>query len=204
MSEEPKRKRGRPTKEDNVRKRYDENQIKKPHKGSLTMIEANKDKNKPGRVSEMLMHSAALRKMGKVRIDTSVPEEIEDRVDQYLTYCIEHNMKPTVESMSLAFGIDRTTLWRWKEGHMEEMPEASVQAVRDGYNLMNEILAQCLVDGAINPVAAFFLLKNNHGYRDQTDVVVTANNPYDAANTSDVRNKYIEGVTAISGEGLVE
>ena len=148
---------------------------------------------KPGQMREMLTNAMELRHMGSV--DMTNPEAVEQRVDEYITFCIERDMKPTVESMALAFGTNRTQLWRWKEGvECGQIPEATRKALKRGYDLMNDILAQTLVDGAINPIAAFFLLKNNHGYKDQTDVVVQANVPYGGTGTEDIRGQYLEGM----------
>ena len=53
-----------------------------------------------------------------------------------------------------------------------------------------------MADGKINPVAAIFLLKNNHAYKDQTDVVVTPNAPYQAASDDELKGKYLEDIPA--------
>ena len=158
----------------------------------------------PGAMSQMIVHAVALQKMGKV--DMTDPKAVEKRVDEYLEYCINNDIKPTVESMALAFSTNRTQLWKWKEGvESSNVPNESRQALRRGYDLMNQLLTQCLVDGAINPISAFFLLKNNHNYKDQTEVVVTANNPYAENGSEDVREKYIEGVQSdIPVEGDVK
>ena len=157
----------------------------------------------PGEMSGIISNALALRRMGK--IDARDPEAVRQRVDDYLEYCIEHDMRPTVESMALAFSVDRTTLWRWKEGIIKEIPDSCVQEIRRAYNLMNEIMTQTLVDGKINPISAFFLLKNNHGYKDQTEIVVSPTNPYSSESSDTVRSKYLEGIpTEIEGSGTVE
>jgi hypothetical protein len=122
------------------------------------------------------------------------PEQVERRMMAFLQYTIDHDMKPTVESMALAFNTNRTQLWRWKEGVESNLPEASRNAIKKGYSLMNQLLTQTMADGKINPVAAIFLLKNNHAYKDQTDVVVTPNNPYQAASDDELKDKYLADV----------
>ena len=48
-------------------------------------------------------------------------------------------------------------------------------------------------NGKINPVTGIFLLKNNHGFKDQQDVVVTPNNPLgDAEHAERLEQKYAE------------
>ena len=210
---EAKRGRGRPRKNtitniDNSSQLSDETvtEIVKQKKKYPKKSEAKKEHHAPGEMSKMIVNAMALQKMGKV--DMTNPDAVNQRVDEYLTYCIKHDMKPTVESMALAFGTNRMTLWRWKEGvESSHVPEASREALRRGYDMMNQLLSQALVDGAINPIAAFFLLKNNHGYKDQTDVVVSAANPYENANPGDVRGKYIEGMQdelTINADGEVK
>jgi len=146
----------------------------------------------PGDMSRMISNAMGLANMGDV--DMYDPEQVERRVMQFLQYMIEHDMKPTVESMALAFNTNRTQLWKWKEGVESHLPERSRNAIKKGYSLMNQLLTQTMADGKINPVAAIFLLKNNHAYKDQTDVVVTPNNPYQAASDEELKGKYLEDV----------
>ena len=148
----------------------------------------------PGTMASMITNTVALSSMGDV--DMYIPEQVERRVMDYLHYCIDHDMKPTVESMALAFNTNRVQLWRWKEGVESNLPERSRNAIKKGYNIMNQLLTQTMADGKINPVAAIFLLKNNHAYKDQTDVVVTPNNPYQAASEDELKGKYLEDIPA--------
>lgn len=167
--------------------------------------EALKVHTEPGEMSRLIMNSMGLRQMGLVEIDVKNPEAVRDRINDFLEYCISRDIKPTVESMALAFGIDRITLWRWKEGLQKDMPDASRAELKRGYDLMNELLTQTMNAGKVNPVSAIFLLKNNHAYRDQTEVVVTPNTPYENANPDDIRDKYIEGVAdTVQTDGKVE
>ena len=156
-----------------------------------------------GEMARMVYLTNTLRKMEKVNMHD--PKAVEERVDEYLEFCIENDLKPTVETMSLAFGTNRITMYRWKEGQLSDLPMASKQALQRGYDLMNAIMSQALVDGAINPIAAFFLLKNNHNYKDQSEVVVSNGTTYGTENSDDVRDKYIEGVqNNIQTDGIVE
>ena len=148
----------------------------------------------PGTMSRMITDAMNLSSMGPV--DMYVPEQVEKRVFDCLQYMVEHDMKPTVESMALAFNTNRTQLWRWKEGVESNLPERSRNAIKRGYSIMNQLLTQTMADGKINPVAAIFLLKNNHAYKDQTDVVVTPNNPYQAASDDELKDKYLEDIPA--------
>lgn len=176
----------------------------KPHKRP-NRSEALKPHLEPGEMSRLIRNSMGLRQMGSIEIDLNDPIAIRNRIDDFLTYCIDRNMKPTVESMALAFGVDRLTLRRWKDGVARNLPESCKAELKRGYDLMNDLLTQIMSDGKINPVSAIFLLKNNHAYRDQTEVVISPNTPYENSNPDDVRDKYIEGIPQnIPTDGTVE
>lgn len=140
----------------------------------------------------MISNAMGLANMGD--IDMYDPDQVERRVMEYMQYMIEHDMKPTVESMALAFNTNRTQLWRWKEGVESNLPERSRNAIKKGYSLMNQLLTQTMADGKINPVAAIFLLKNNHAYKDQTDVVVTPNDPMRDLDAETARKRITDAI----------
>lgn len=150
-------------------------------------------KYEPGDMSRMITDAMNLANMGPVDINDS--DAVEERVNQALTYMIQHDMKPTVESLALAFNTNRMQLWRWMNGvECGNIPERSRYAIKKAYSIMNQLLTQTMADGKINPVAAIFLLKNNHQYKDQTDVVVTPNNPYQATSDEELKDKYLTDI----------
>ena len=212
-AEQVKRKRGRPKKESVIIK----NSSDLPNEAVTDIVKQKKKQVRPNRseslkvhaepneMSRMITNSVGLRNIGKEQIDMKDPKQIDRRIDIFLEYCIERGMKPTVESMALAFGTDRVTLWKMKEGQAKDLPTDCRASLKRGYDLMNELMTQIMSEGKINPVSAIFLLKNNHAYRDQTEVVVTPQNPYADGNPDDVRNKYLEGVPdEVNAEGTVE
>lgn len=150
-------------------------------------------KYEPGDMSRMITDAMNLSNFGPV--DINDPDAVEQRVNQALTYMIQHDMKPTVESLALAFNTNRMQLWRWTNNvECGNIPERSRYAIKKAYSIMNQLLTQTMADGKINPVAAIFLLKNNHQYKDQTDVVVTPNNPYQAASDEELKDKYLTDI----------
>ena len=145
-----------------------------------------------GEMAQMITDALALSKMGKVNMYD--PEAVERRVDEAFKYMIDHDMKPTIESIALAFGTNRTTMWRWKEGVETDIPEASRNAIKRAYTLTNQLLTQTMINGKINPIPAIFLLKNNHGYKDQTDVVVTPNDPLRDMDADQARKRITDAI----------
>ena len=60
---------------------------------------------------------------------------------------------------------------------------------------MNEyLMSQLMQNGKINPVTGIFLLKNNHGFKDQQDVVITPNNPMADMDPSEARQRMLEAL----------
>ena len=49
-----------------------------------------------------------------------------------------------------------------------------METLKSVYTSISAMYEELLTEGKIIPVSAFFLMKNNHGYKDQTDHVVTA------------------------------
>ena len=49
-------------------------------------------------------------------------------------------------------------------------------------------------NGKISPPNGIFLGKNNFDYRDETQVVVTPNNPYEAASEEELKDKYLTDI----------
>ena len=165
--------------------------VRKKHKRPARS-EALAPHYEPGDMAKMITDAVYLSSMGPV--DMHDPVQVEERVKQYLQYTIDHDMKPTVEAMALAFNTNRIQLWRWKEGVESSLPERSKDALKRCYSIMNQLLSQTMAEGKMNPVSAIFLLKNNHGYKDQTDVVVTPNNPYQATSEEELKGKYLEDI----------
>lgn len=146
----------------------------------------------PGDMARMISDAINLSSFGE--IDVNDPKAVEERIKLFLTYCLEHDMKPTVESMALAFNTNRTQLWRWVNGVECNVNETSRNAIKKGYSIMNQLLTQTMMEGKINPVSAIFLMKNNMGYKDQTDVVVTPNNPLQGMDAEQARKRLTDSI----------
>lgn len=140
----------------------------------------------PGEMSAMISQALHISSFGPV--DTNDPEQVEQRISEYFTYCIQHDIRPSAEGVALSLNTTRTTLWRWREGQESNKPDGVRNAIKKSYSILNYLLAQYMQDGHINPVSGIFLLKNNYQYYDKSEVVITPNNPYPQAEVADVNN----------------
>ena len=130
----------------------------------------------PGEISQMLSQTVTIANWNK--IDTNDPDQIIDRINQYHQFCIDNDIKPDMSGMALAIGVSRKTLWAWENGYESNKPQSVRNALKKGREINEHILVMLMQTGRINPIPALFLLKNNHGYKDQQDVIITPNNPY--------------------------
>jgi hypothetical protein len=108
------------------------------------------------------------------KIDISDPVQVENRINEYLVLCMENDMKPTVKGFCNALGgISRNTLWNWRNGTFRKGTHEEI--IVKAYDLLEEMWENYMQNGKINPVAGIFLGKNNFGYQDKQEMVVTPN-----------------------------
>ena len=128
----------------------------------------------PGDNTRYLTHDLKLYRLPK--IDMNDPVAVHDRVDFFFALCAEDDIKPSIESLALAFGVGRATLFNWlneKTGAVKN--PKSLDTLKEAYTLINSYYSHMMNNGKINPVAGIFLMKNNMGYKDTTDYIITAN-----------------------------
>lgn len=132
------------------------------------------------------------------KIDLRDPEIVQDRLDEYFRIHIEADLKPTVAGMAMALGIDRRRLWeirtnapttnRW----VEDLPTPTKDFIKKAYDFMENLWENYMQNGKINPVSGIFLGKNNFGYQDKTEYVVTPNVNNDSDySADDIRARYL-------------
>ena len=103
-------------------------------------------------------------------------------------------MKPSVAGLALAMDIDRRYLWEIREGRKGKNP-AVADTLKKAMKILDLQMVDYMQNGKINPVSGIFLMKNNFGYADKQEVVVTPNNPLgDTKDTKELEERYIESV----------
>lgn len=161
------------------RKRPDLTELQTPH-------------TEPGEISRMLKQAMTISHWPQ--IDTDDADQVAARIDQYHTFCYENDIKPDMSGLALAIGVSRSTLWKWENGVESNKPYAVRNTLKKGREMNEYLMTQLMQNGKINPVTGIFLLKNNHGFRDQQEIVVTPNNPLESGTPDDIKNKYIQAL----------
>ena len=134
--------------------------------------------------------------MSQPRFDSSSQESVSDRFMWYLDVCEQFDDRPTVEGFALASGYSREHLRRMKDGDVKGVPEDVRLTLKRVWDMLNQIMAQYMIDGHLNPVTAIFLLKNNFGYRDQSEQVIIKRDPYETGDPEEIARRYLDGMPA--------
>lgn len=141
--------------------------------------------------------AVSMKLMNLPEIDLKDPEQVIDRLNEYFQIHADNDMKPTVAGMGMALGLDRRRLWEIKTGNyntsksLSELPTLTTDSIKKAYKLMENLWENYMQNGKINPVSGIFLGKNNFGYQDKTEYVVTPNTNSDSDySTEDIRKRY--------------
>ena len=132
-------------------------------------------------------------------IDMKDPEQVRERINKYFLIHAENDMKPTVAGLGLALnGMDRRRLWEIKTDTqsttvwVNELPTLVKDSIKKAYKIMENQWENYMQNGKINPVSGIFLGKNNFGYQDKTEYVVTPNVNNDSDYDKDeIKKRYL-------------
>ena len=116
-------------------------------------------------------------------------EECAERLDEFFKHINETGEIPTVEKMCLALGTTRKVVWDWETGKTHGGRRASM--IQKAKEILAAIDAELVSHGKIPQVTYIFRSKNFFGMRDQTDVVITPNNPLGEGSTAEELQKRI-------------
>lgn len=138
----------------------------------------SRDRNKlqtdDGDNAKFLSNALAVAQLGRTPINIHSVPETRQRINEYFSTCVANDVKPTVAGMALAFGITRARLWERANGRGHTPLEKEIQdEYQKAYALINMLMEDYMQNGKINPVAGIFLMKNNLGYTDTQEYVLT-------------------------------
>jgi hypothetical protein len=129
------------------------------------------------------------------KVDLRKPEDVQARLSEYFQIHIDADLKPTVAGMAMALGIDRRRLWEIKSDvadRNQDLPTLTRDSIKKAYDFLETLWENYMHNGKINPVSGIFLAKNNFGYQDKQDIVVTPNTHNDSDySAEDIRARYL-------------
>ena len=178
--------------DDDIVKEVVETTKKKPRGGNNVLTDAALhlepgDNTKYMQVSMQLFNLPA--------IDLHKPEQVRDRLVKYFEIHSLADMKPTVAGMAMALGVDRRRLWEIKvdvPDRNQGIPQESRDLIKKAYDFLETLWENYMHNGKINPVSGIFLAKNNFGYQDKVEHVITPNTNNSADySAEDIRARYL-------------
>lgn len=170
----------------------------KPRGGNSPVIGNNGYMLEAGDNAKILQVNMALMKMPEIDLDDV--EAVENRLMEYFSLYAQADMKPTVVGMAIALnGHSRQWLWAVARngaingrGETVNLRPEVANIIKKAYFLMENQWETYMNSGKINPVSGIFLGKNNYGYQDKTEYVLTPNQQSDSDYSADeIRERYI-------------
>ena len=169
---------------------------KKPRGGNSPVIGMNGYDLEPGD-NTMYLHQS-LELMNLPTIDLHDIMAVQERINEFFNIMAKYDTKPTVAGMAMALGMDRRTLWAIRNdqptggaGYKTALPPEVADSIKKAYLLMENLWENYMQNGKINPVSGIFLGKNNFGYQDKTEYVVTPNVHQDNYDPDSIRQRYL-------------
>ena len=141
----------------------------------------------PGDNTKYLSHAMAVHNMPP--IDISDPVQVRTRINDYFVLCSKNDMKPTVTGFRNALRVAKSTLWEWKQGNYRADTHQAI--ICEAYDMLEALWEDYMMNGKINPVSGIFLGKNNFGYQDKQEYVLTPNSN-ERVDTAAIEAKYAE------------
>lgn len=171
---------------------------KKPRGGNSPVIGDNGLMLQEGDNTKILKVNMALMEMPEIDLDDA--DAVRDRLIEYFGLYAQADMKPTVVGMAIALnGHSRQWLWavardgaiNGRGDTVRLRPEVS-NVIKKAYFMMENQWETYMNSGKINPVSGIFLGKNNYGYQDKTEYVLTPNSQQDNDYDPDsIRERYL-------------
>ena len=128
-----------------------------------TQITKQKKETYNQKMIRLTLHSETLPK-----IDTSDPAQVQQRVSEYLDFCMENNQLPSIVHVANWIGIHRSTLNDWKNGTPQRKEHQKI--IQGFYNVCEEILVSRMMDNKVSAPVGIFMLKNWFGYSERVDI----------------------------------
>lgn len=158
--------------------------VKKPDLSVATNFNSD-----PGDNSKFLRHALTIREWPL--IDVNDPVQVQNRINEYFTLCVADDIKPTVKGFLNSLRVAKSTLWEWKNGGYRAGTHQAI--ICEAYDVLEALWEDYMMNGKINPVSGIFLGKNNFGYQDKQEYVLTPNqNQLAAADAETLEAKYAE------------
>ena len=148
---------------------------------------------KAGENKRFSSHEYEVAMLSKKPLDLNRAEQVEARIGEYFNVCAMNDMKPSLPGLASAFGVHKETLKVWMLG--DKFAGDTKAAMQCAFNILNALLEDYMQHGKIPPVTGIFIGKNNFGYEDKVEQVVSIGDPLgEMRSKEDLSKKYLDTV----------
>lgn len=153
------------------------------------------DTQGPLSVSALIRKNMEIAKLPNINMRDA--KAVEERILTYFSIEEHYGNKPTFAGMGVALnGMDRQTLYAIVTGNFStirgeatRLPNDVIVTIKKYHTILTQLWEEYMQSGKINPVSGIFLGKNNYGYKDQTEYVVTPNQQQTDFSANDIRQR---------------
>ena len=132
------------------------------NKKTITIRATNGSEIEMSKRKEILTQLNKYRRQG----EPETVEELEERINGYLRWAMDVDVMPSVESLSIACGVCRTTFFRWTRGEGRGRDRQWQNTCIMARQLLNANLEIEAEDGTLPVPVAIFALKNTAAWSD--------------------------------------
>lgn len=157
------------------------------------VIEKKSQDNSDDYNTKVINHISNVNNIKKPLLDQ--PNSIKRCVNEYFNLCKKDNVRPTISGLSMAIGVNRLTLLDWANGSKKIQNQ---EVIQHALSMIEMFVESSMITGKMNPIPAVFLMKNNHGYKDEQNIKVENNG--DNVSNDDLKKKYLEEDKIINAE----
>ena len=161
----------------------------------MTMAKQQPKEKIPGTNRKVLQN--ALEALKHPRVDVKDPKAIQERITEYLEYCMKNDIIPGVAACANWLGIHIVTLESWYAGRTGS-PEHQIVVSRF-YGIMQDVWQQNMDESNINNISGMFMGKVFFGYKDTQEIVVNTK----TQNELSVADLIAESKMLPGGENLI-
>ena len=150
----------------------------------------------PGRNKQIL--ESALAAWNLPKVDTKDTQAVQERIEMYLKYCVDNDVAPSVTGCANWLHVTWSTLSLWYSGARATAEHHRIMV--QFYGIVQDIWAQKMDGGDINPVSGIFMGKNFFGFKDSQEITVQNNSSQDQLSNSDLiaESKRLPGFDALA------
>lgn len=130
----------------------------------------------------------------------------QQRTQEYLRSCMNHQFIPTIEGWAIALGVGRRVLYKWFNGQNVHQSKEFNEFLAMTRDVIMSVMSQSAFNRNVDTVWSIFYGKNFYDMSDRTKISVApvASPLGDTASAEELEKKYLEDVVGSKDEPLRE